>query len=274
MEVSMCFSKIRLVMLLGLVLPAYVTAADSLSIGQLFHRQTSFSASGSKADKAVFGVDEPLYKQMKWSTKVALPVPKGLSDMPVSAAIDSRRSVRQFADQPLSLSELSRLLVSADGITRSSGTTTMRAAPSAGALYPGEIYLVVKAVDSLPPGIYHFDVSDTSLQFLQPGDLGEQLNAAANGQRSVGRTPVTLVLTSRFARVTHKYADRGYRYAYMEAGAIAENIYLQTTALGLGTVMAGAFNDDAVNGLLGIDGTDEAALIIMPVGHLMGEGSD
>ncbi len=270
----MRYSLLQLLLALVLFVPAGTWAVDSLSIGQLFHQQTGTDSAGSKAKNSEFAAEIPLYKQLKWNMKVALPTPQVPASMTVAGAIEARTSVRNYSGRALSLSQLSRILISADGITHGSGDFVRRAAPSAGALYPIEIYLVVTNVDSLPPGLYHFDVSDTSLQFLQAGDLGRQLNIAANSQKSVGTTPVTLVFTSRFARVTHKYADRGYRYAYMEAGAIAENVYLQSTALGLGTVLAGSFNDDALNALLGIDGKDEAALIIMPIGHPAGEDVD
>jgi SagB-type dehydrogenase family enzyme len=267
----MSFKQIQVILIFSTILPLQAFAADSLSIGQLFHQQTSSDSAGLKAASPIFGDEIPLYKQLEWNMKVALPVPQLSAQMSLSEAIDRRASNRNFSTRQVSLTELSRLLISADGITHGSANSARRAAPSAGALYPIEIYLVVTNVDSLPPGLYHFDVSDTSLQFLQAGDLGHRLQIAANGQQSIGKAPVTLVFTSRFARVTHKYADRGYRYAYMEAGAIAENVYLQSTALGLGTVLAGAFNDDAVNAILGINGKDEAALIIMPVGHPAGE---
>jgi len=248
-----------------LAVPAGATQEDSMSIGQKFHYETSFGNQGYKGEDVRFGKNLPLYKEYKGAAKVKLP-PAALEGMRLEKAIQQRESQRYFADKPMSLQHLAQILVSADGITHSSDGWDFRAAPSGGALYPIEIYVVVSNVDTLANGLYHFQVSDNSLELLKEEDLERQIHSASHKQEAVGASPVTLILTARFDRSTVKYGDRGYRYTYIEAGAICENIYLQAISLGLGTVAIGAFNDDAVARLVGIDGLEEAALLLMPVG--------
>ncbi|MFZ5980031.1 MAG: SagB/ThcOx family dehydrogenase [Candidatus Zixiibacteriota bacterium] len=244
--------------------------ADSLSIGQIFHRETSFNIDGVFNGKNIaWGKQIPPFKFYPEAKKIELPE-SSFSGLTVEEAIVRRKSDRSFTDRPLTTAELAQILLSADGITHThiSGAFSMRTAPSGGALYPIELYVIVNKVDSLENGLYHFQVSNNSLELLKSGDFSGQIHEAANNQDAVGKSPITVILTARFERSTIKYADRGYRYVYMEAGAICENIYLQATSLKLGTVAVGAFNDERLNNFLEIDGLNEAALLIMPVGHL------
>ncbi len=256
-----------IVALLGVVLvnPAKAEGEDSMSIGQRFHYETGFSEKGYKGERISWGEKVPLYKRYGGVPKVKLPE-ADFEGMSVEQAIGERRSERDFTDQSISLEMLGQVLLSADGITYSGAGYDFRAAPSGGALYPIEVYVIAGNVDSLADGLYHFQVSDSSLELIRKGDFRESAHKAANEQDAVGSSPVTIILTARFDRSTVKYADRGYRYIYIEAGAISENVYLQATSLGLGTVVVGAFNDDVLNGLLGIDGVNEAALLLMPLG--------
>ena len=251
----------------GLFLSSALAANENnMSIGQRFHYESSYSDEGSKAENPGWGKTVPLYKEYPGVEKVKLPVPTR-TDASLEKAVEERQSVRSFSDRGLTLAEVSRLLLTADGLTHSRGDWQMRSAPSGGALYPIDVYLVVSKVESLKPGLYHFQVSDSSLELVDAGDFSEQIHVASNEQSSVGSSPITIVMTARFDRSITKYSDRGYRYTYMEAGCICQNIYLQATALKMGTVAVGAFNDDALNRFLKIDGRDEAGLLIMPVGY-------
>jgi SagB-type dehydrogenase family enzyme len=241
-------------------------ASTADSAGAKFHRLTSYGDEGFKGGEPTFGRNVPLYKGYENAPRTKLPAPAATS-LSVESALENRRSVRSFGERPLAMSELSRIILSANGLTQIRSGVARRTAPSAGALYPMELYIVVSRVDNLAPGIYHFHEPDSTLELIAEGDFDGDIHAAANFQNSVGSSPITLVLAARFDRVTQKYADRGYRYAYMEAGAVMQNVYLQSSALDLGTVTVGAFNDDACNELLGIDGVSEAALWIMPVGR-------
>ena len=238
---------------------------DLMSIGPGFHNETGFGNSGIKGKKITFGRQLPLYKTYENAPKIKLPEAASL-DTSLGQTIKGRKSIRDFARIPLEPDILAALLLAADGITGAGNSFDRRSAPSGGALYPIEIYIIADSVRALAKGIYHFQVSDSSLEMISEGNFNNVIHRAANNQDAVGKSPLTLILTARFERSTKKYADRGYRYTYMESGAICQNIYLAATALSLGTVAVGAFNDDAVNEMLGIDGRYEAALLIMPVG--------
>lgn len=239
---------------------------DSLSIGPRFQRETSQDENGFIGRSISFGRSLPLYKEYPNNHRIKLPRPDGLS-VSLVESIAERKSVRSFSPRPLTLPQLSALLLTADGLTHTLGKYTLRSAPSGGALYPVDMYVVAMAIDSLAPGVYHFHAGDSSLTTLVEGNLGRRLAGAALDQGFIADAPVAIVLTARFERSTKKYADRGYRYAYIEAGSICQNIYLAATALRLGTVAVGAFIDQAVDDIIGIDGVEEAALLIMPIGY-------
>ncbi len=238
-----------------------------MSIGEKFHHETGFDEHGAVSDNLKFGDSLPLYKTYRDSPKAKLP-PIEFSGLSFEDALRLRQSVRNFKDSSISPDYMSILLQAAYGITRHSPgeLNSRRTVPSGGALYPMEIYVVINNVEGFDAGLYHFQVSDHSLELIREGTYAGELNVAANRQACVGRSPITVILAARFDRSTRKYADRGYRYTYIEAGAICQNIYLQATSLGLGTVAVGAFNDAALNELLQIDGQNEAAILIMPVG--------
>ena len=262
--------SMTVVLWLAAAAAAYGDNGDSLTIGPRFHLETSFSSTGIKGEPLGWGQQEPLYKTYADAPKTRL-VPLEPEESSVAEIIRQRQSVRSFLAEPLSFSHLSQVLLSADGITQVRRGYAHRAAPSAGGKFPMEIYVIATDVESLPPGLYHFQVSDSTLALIAGDNFADQIHEAANNQDAVGASPATLILAARFGRTTEKYADRGYRYVYIEAGAVAENIQLQATALGLGSVVVGAFNDDAANALIGVDGTQEAAILIMPLGHPAGQ---
>jgi SagB-type dehydrogenase family enzyme len=266
--------SIRALWGLLIILPLATSAADipdSASIGPRFHHETSYDRDGFKGKSISHGEAIPLFKEYPGSEKTKLPMPEE-SGTSLVAALNARHSVRSFADRAITLPQLSRLLQSADGASHGTDNYPMRTAPSGGALYPVDMYVAASNVEGLQAGLYHFKPHDSSLELVEAGDFGDRLHGAAFEQGCVGSSPITIVLTARFERSTKKYADRGYRYTYMEGGAICQNIYLQAGALQLGTVAVGAFNDEALNKLLGIDGLSEAALLIMPVGYPAGGG--
>jgi len=201
---------------------------------------------------------------------ISLPQPKTDSDFSLERAIQNRRSRRGFKDQPLTLEQISQILWSAQGITdKEKG---FRSVPSAGALYPLEIYLVAaeNGVENLPAGAYHYLPKEHQLEKIVSNDIRQELEQAALGQFSVGLAPANIVITATYERTTQKYSDRGERYVHMEAGHSAQNIYLQAEALGLGTVVIGAFHDDQLKELLNLnklDLGDQQPLYIMPIGN-------
>ncbi|ASJ08116.1 nitroreductase [Thermococcus siculi] len=192
---------------------------------------------------------------------VVLPEPRLTGGMSVEEAIAKRRSIRSYRDEPVTLEQLSQLLWAAQGITYSA--RKFRAAPSAGATYPFEVYVVAGNVEDLGPGVYRYDPFNHTLVLVKEGDYRRALQRAALDQSWVGRAAVDIVLVAYYERTTHYYGERGIRYVHMEAGHIGQNIYLQATALGLGTVAVGAFSDAEVAKILGTDGVP---LYIFPVG--------
>mgnify|MGYP002260233258 CR=1 FL=1 len=202
----------------------------------------------------------PEYK----SETIKLPEPKYHSDISIEEALLKRRSVRSFSDSPLTLSEVSQLLWAAQGITSPRG---LRTAPSAGALYPLEIYIVAGNVDQLPDGVYHYMPAAHELVRVINGDKRTELCAAALGQTSVRNAAAVIVFAAVYERTTVKYGDRGMQYAYMEIGHAAQNVFLQAVQLNLGTVAIGAFNDDEVKKILKMPDREQP-LYIMPAGRM------
>jgi len=195
-------------------------------------------------------------------TIISLPAPEFDGNTSVEQALLERRSVREYRDEPLSLPEIGQLLWAAQGITSPSGKRT---APSAGALYPLELYLVAGNVEDLRVGIYKYLPHDHALKEITTGDKRSDLTNAALKQESILKAPAMIVLSAVYERTRVKYGDRGDRYVHMEIGFAAQNIYLQAEALELGTVFIGAFYDDSVKKILGMQ-DDEQALGIMPFG--------
>jgi SagB-type dehydrogenase family enzyme len=193
---------------------------------------------------------------------VALPQPNLEGEVPVERALAQRRSVREFAPEPLSLPAVSQLLWAAQGITDRAG---LRTAPSAGALYPLEVYLVAGVVTGIAPGVYRYEPHRHRLVRGTAGDPRAAVARAALGQDWVAEAPAILVLAAVYERTARKYGDRAARYVHMEVGHAAQNVYLQAGALGLGTTMVGAFRDEALARALGLRG-DVKPLGILPVG--------
>jgi SagB-type dehydrogenase family enzyme len=193
---------------------------------------------------------------------ITLPQPVLDSKISIEAALQERRSIRDYTPESLSISEISQLLWAAQGITRPGG---YRTAPSAGALYPLEVFLVSGQVDNLPAGVYRYKPEEHGLNLVLTGDILEELSAAALGQDAIRNAPAAIVITGIFERTMVKYGNRGIQYVHMEVGGAAENIYLQAESLDLGTVFIGAFHDDQVSQVLNLDDQEEP-LCIMPVG--------
>jgi SagB-type dehydrogenase family enzyme len=205
------------------------------------------------------------------ATEIHLPYPRLRGSVSVEEALANRRSVREYREEPVTIEELAQLLWAAYGISET--TYGLRTAPSAGAQYPLELYAVVGDLGVktgegyLPAGIYHYDVYAHSLRMRKAGDYREALYRAALEQIWVLKAPVSLVFTAVYSRTTRVYGERGrLRYVPMDLGHAGQNVYLQATALGLGTVAVGAFYDDEISEILDLP-PEETPLYIMPVGR-------
>jgi len=236
----------------------------SSSVGQTFHQNTKHTLLNVVGSVLRFESKPPLYKRYPKAKRIELskPVYEGLS---LEEVLRQRRSIRSYSNKALPLTALSQLLFAAQGIT---DQDMLRTAPSAGALYPIEVYVIVNNVAGLERGIYHYVIPDHSLALIREGDFRGKMIRCALDQEMAGESDVTFILTAVFPRTSWKYAERGYRYAYMETGHIGQNIALQAASLGLGAVGIGAFFDDDINALVGIDGTSEATIYLYAVGTL------
>ena len=196
-------------------------------------------------------------------TEVPIPTPTAHGSMPLEEAMSRRKSVRDYSAESINISQLSQILWAAQGITHDG----LRSAPSAGALYPLEIYVVAKdgGVTGLQCGIYHYKPANHRLSLTKAGDYSQELQSASLDQEPIGLAAATIVIIAVFERTTAKYAKRVIQYVFQESGHVAQNIYLQATALNLGSVVMGAFDDDAVRRVIGA-GIKERPVYIQPIG--------
>lgn len=198
---------------------------------------------------------------------IFLPSPQTKGKVSLEEAIAKRRSKRDFLDQPLTLSQLSQILWAAQGITLEEWGTKYRSAPSAGALYPLELYLVVRKAggEGLETGVYHYLPEKHSLELHHRMADHQDFVTACLGQEACDQAPVTLVMTAVYERTMVKYGERGRQYVHLEAGHAAENICLQVVTLDLGTVTIGAFVNDELGRVLNLP-QDHQPLYILPIG--------
>jgi len=195
--------------------------------------------------------------------EIKLPEPRHSSDVSLEEALLKRRSIRDYTGKPLTLQEVSQLLWAAQGITDPRG---FRTAPSAGALYPLEVYVVVGDVENLAKGVYRYNPHEHELVKALDGDKRADLAKAAVGQSCVEEAAIDIVITGVYERTTKKYGERGIRYVHIEVGHAAQNVCLQATAISLGAVTVGAFYDDQVGEILNIM-KGEQPLYIIAIGR-------
>jgi len=241
---------------------------EAADVGELYHQWSKPGPFTGQALGTVldWGGQPEHYKTYADAERTSLPDPHGYQGLSLEEAIETRRSVRDYSDEPLSREELSRLLHAAQGITE--GRWGLRAAPSAGALYPIEVYAVVHDVAGLEPGVYHYNVQEHGLELLKAGNFRTTMVRAGLGQAFLGQAGACFVLSAIFQRTRWKYRERAYRYVLLEAGHIGQNLYLAATSMGLGACAVGAFLDDDLNDLLGLDGKEEAVLYVITVGKV------
>lgn len=197
-----------------------------------------------------------------------LPPPDSKKSMPLWRALQLRRSRRRYTPEPLELQELSQLLWAAQGVTANVGGYLLRTAPSAGALYPLETYIIINRVEGLEAGLYHYDVRQHSLEFIRRGDLSAAVSAASLNQAMPRLAPAVFLWTAIPLRSQWKYKERAWRYIYLDAGHLAQNLHLAAVSLGLGCCAIGAFYDEEINELLGVNGKKETIIYLSTVGRM------
>jgi len=203
-------------------------------------------------------------------TVIDLPAP---ADIEVGAidlrkAIENRRSVRDYSEQPLTLGELSFLLWCTQGVKGVvARPATLRTVPSAGARHAFETYLLVNRVEGLRAGLYRFLAIEHKLvEVSLESGLADRVAEACLGQRSVTTSAVAFIWAAVTYRMVWRYGQRGYRYLHLDAGHVCQNLYLAAEAIGSGVCAIGAFRDDQINGLLGIDGKEQFVIYLAAVG--------
>jgi len=257
------------------------------NLGEAFQSKTSYRRNAIPERDLDWRTRPAQYKFYPHASVVTLPNPhNGAADCAepeLWACVAKRRSVRSYSSMPMTLAQLSSLLWASAGTTSSyitpQGQDFYRAAPSAGALYPIETYLVVNQVDDLEPGLYHYrptgmDVLERpivegshSLEKLAVGDLRADIKQAAFDQPMCAKAGVVFIWTAVFPRSVWKYRDRAYRYVYLDAGHIAAHLSLAAVSLGLASCQIAAFYDEEANALLEIDGVHESVLYMSAVGN-------
>jgi SagB-type dehydrogenase family enzyme len=235
-------------------------------IGDKFQQETKYHPDTMPAGGLPRPVRPEPYKLYPQAPKVALPAFTPREQMSLDKALRLRKSTRDFKERPILLEQLSYLLWASTGIQRTEYGYQFRTAPSAGALYPIETYIIANSVQELPAGLYHYAIRQPHLEQIKLGDLSRQIAEAALGQEVCAAAPAVFVWSAVFNRCKYKYGQRAYRYIYMDAGHIAENLALAAVSLSLGTCQIGALFDDEVNKLIGLNGVQESTIYMTVVG--------
>ena len=210
----------------------------------------------------------PLYKQYPSNLKrFDLDKPDRSGGEPIYQILLQRRSVRNYNPDKVSGNKLSQVLWASQGISLHTEYHQFRTAPSAGGLFPIETYCVINNVEGFPAGVYHYQVSYHSLILLKEGDFGLDLARAALGQKMMRDASFNLIWTAMIDRSKWKYDQRAYRYIYLDAGHIAQNTALAAVSCGLGSCQIGAFFDEEVEQIVGIDGEKEFVIYMTSVGR-------
>ncbi len=245
--------------------PEITQGAD---LGVVYHQWSKPGVIDVLGTVSNWGQQPALYKSYPQAQVVTLPKPDETGGLSAEAAIMRRRSSRDYLGTPMSIEELSRVLFFTGGINSERWGHRLRTAPSSGALFPIEVYPVVHNVNGMTPGVYHYNVEHHTLELLQPGDQRAEVVRQGLSQQFLGEANVVLFFTVIFQRMRWKYQDRTYRYGLIEAGHLGQNAYLAATSIGLGACAVGAFMDDAINAMLGVDGEEEAAIYMLAVGKI------
>lgn len=234
--------------------------------GDKFQQETKYDPNKMPRHRLAWEAKPELYKEYPNAEKIELVDFEPEELMSLDEILRRRKSIRDFARTPISIEQLSYLLWSSTGIQRSEQGYEFRTAPSAGALYPIETYVIANNVQELKTGVYHYSIRTHQLEQLKQGDFGREITAAALGQNICEAAGAVFVWSAVFERCKWKYGQRAYRYIYLDAGHIAENLALAAVSLNLGSCQIGALYDDNVNAIIDIDGLNESVLYMSVVG--------
>jgi len=241
-----------------------VLIAGAILFTLLIHAVTPANHEDQKAQNELTKLFPTAMAQQSQGALITLPRPVTDGRMSLERALSLRRSIRSYTDEPMTLAEVSQLLWSGQGITNPRG---FRTAPSAGATFPLDLFVVVNNVTGLRDGIYQYLPADHRLRFVDNRQVQVELARASLGQTMVSEGAIVIVFAAIFERTTRRYGERGERYIHNEVGHASQNIHLQAAALNLGTVVIGAFRDEEVERILNL-GEQYRVLYMMPVGKI------
>ena len=240
---------------------------NSEGVGDKFQRETKYSRYKMTADQE-WSIQPELYKSYPNSKRIQLPSPASPKESYLYDVLKKRKSIRNYSDLPITKDQISYLLWASTGIQRHEIGFEYRTAPSAGALYPIETYIVVNNVKDIDKGVYHYNIKDHLLEEIKSGDHSQITAKAALEQGMCAEGAVVFIWTAFFNRSKCKYGQRAYRYIYLDAGHIAGNLALTSTSLGLGSCQIAALFDDEVNEIIAVDGEEESTIYMSVVGNL------
>jgi SagB-type dehydrogenase family enzyme len=243
------------------------------TLWELFHENSKVSRFGKfLTDQAVHARMVRMLESLNYEgyPVIELPARRAPLDKPLGEVIVTRDTARTLEPVALNLVELATILHSAYGITRDNKSLgfprPFRAIPSGGALYPLEIYFHTRHVTELEPGLYHYNPTHNNLRLLRPGDSSRRIADALVQRNLALDCSVLLFITAAFERSTFKYGDRGYRFIFLEAGHLAQNVNLVANALGLGNNNIGGYHDYQIDDFLGLDGVYQSTIYMIAIG--------
>jgi SagB-type dehydrogenase family enzyme len=240
---------------------------DYEKYGDNFQQKSKYIRNELPRHALDWGNKPKTYKEYPGATKkIKLPEPEFDNTIQFWNVIKNRQSTRKFATEPLSIMDLSLFLFGTSGLNRVFPQYAFRTVPSAGGLYPIEIYPAINNVTGLERGLYHYDIQEHALSLLKEGDFRGKVAEVCLDQKVAYNSAINFIWTAMIGRSRWKYLQRCYRYLYLDAGHIGQNFYLIAEALGLGACTIGALYDDELNQFLEIDGKTEAVLYVGVVG--------
>jgi len=237
------------------------------NVGDDFQTETKYVRTKSLGGNLDWANKPETYKSYPASKMVQLPNPLQEATFNFTEVLRRRKSIRSFLPKPLSMADLSFLLWASTGIQRTEHNYKFRTAPSAGALYPIETYIAANNVEDLEEGLYHYNIKNHLLEEIKLGSFGVNLAHAALAQEMCADASVVFIWTAVFRRSKWKYSQRAYRYIYLDVGHIAQNLGLAAASINCGSCEVGAFFDDELNLIVGIDGIEESTVCLSVVGH-------
>ena len=243
---------------------------EKKGIGDLYHQQTRYRRNAMPRGGLDWANQPVSFKEYPASLRRFTLLPPALQGgKSIWETIAGRRSFREFSSQPITFAELSQLIWATQGITSRASGFAFRTVPSAGALFPIETYLIVNRVEGIPPGVYHYSAEGREVALLKEGQFGSDLCRGGLGQEMLEEGACVFVWTAVVQRSRWKYRERAFRYIYIDAGHIGQNLYLAAAAMGLGCCSVGAFYDEEVDRLVGVDGKEEISVYLGVVGRIL-----